>query len=54
MDFLQMSFKEIKSTLEDMDEQSRLSAAHDIMDDTRKNVKSLGKKILNAYEKKTK
>ncbi|AAK79728.1 ribonuclease HII [Clostridium acetobutylicum] len=47
-----MSFKEIKSTLEDMDEQSRLSAAHDIMDDTRKNVKSLGKKILNAYEKK--
>ncbi|URZ16186.1 ribonuclease HII [Clostridium felsineum] len=47
-----MSFKEIKSTLDNMDEQSRLSSAHDIMDDSRKNVKALCKKIINAHEKK--
>lgn len=50
-----MSFKEIKNTLDDMEEEERrLSAAHSILDDSRKNVQSLGKKIINSYNKKQK
>lgn len=54
LDFLKMSFKDIKEYISLKDEAEQLKLASFLIDDNRKNVSSLGKQILKNEEKKQK